>query len=164
MESHWSTEVAEVKHRLFHTQSVARQHPKRTERLRLELPGQRYQWVSHMSQICQKISPILSNVRTLSIPMFNEPHQDIDCDRHWVDLLRVFNCVEELHLGGEFSYSSRMSYPLELMQTGDVVPALRQLSIDSRFSDMTRDHVVFSFIDARNRAPGLPAITLQRLE
>jgi hypothetical protein len=173
MESQWPTKVAEVNHHNFgiypfHTiQSVAIQQPKRTQWLCLELPDQLYQWqwVSHMSLICQQMSTILSNVRTLIIPMWNEPYPshwfDIraDRERHWVDLLRVFNCVEELHLSG--AYSS--SLLLKLMQTSDVVPALRQLSIDSRsasrFSNMLRDAVT-SFIEARNHA-GLPPITLE---
>ena len=92
--------------------------------------------------------------------MLHGPYHDIrvDHDRHWVDLLHVFNCVEELHITGE--YFSRLL--LKLMQASDVVPALRQLSVDSHFSNMSRD-VVTSFIDARNHA-GLPSITLQRLE
>jgi hypothetical protein len=52
-----------------------------------------------------------------------------------------------------------MSYPLKLMQASDVLPALRQLNIDSGSSSMSRDAVT-SFIDARNHA-GLPPITLQ---
>lgn len=148
MESQWPTKVAEVKYRnfgiyLFHTQSVTAQQPKRTEWLCLELPDQTYQprWEYRMSQICQQISTILSNVRTLIIiPMLHEPYHDIrvDHDRHWMDLLRVFNCVEVLHIS---------SLLLKLMWASDVVPALRQLSIDLRFSNMSRDAVT-SFIDA----------------
>src|ERR1700677_4941578 len=62
---------------------------KRSEWLWLELPfrsGFNSQ-LSRMTRICRQISPFLSDVRALSLPMWNGSWRNDECDRHWVDFL-----------------------------------------------------------------------------
>jgi hypothetical protein len=117
---------------LVHTQSLLLPggQPKRSEWLRLEFPRSWYNGLSPLTQICQQISPILSGVRTLSIPILENISYGEDRHRLWLDLLRVFDGVEEVHLTGSHFGLSKVIFALELVMASDVLPSLRKLSLD----------------------------------
>jgi hypothetical protein len=151
---------------LVHIQSLPlpRDQPKRSEWLRLEFPHTSYHGVSPITQICQQISPILSGVRTLSVPLLKDTGYSEDRHGHWLDLLRVFDGVEEVHLTGSYFECPRFPSALKLVMASDVLPALRKLSLDKKgywYDSESRDHVA-SLIDAGNLARFHP-ITLQWL-
>lgn len=114
-----------------------------------------------MTQICQQIPPSLPRVQTLSIPMLS-PWHDGGQGTYWVDFLRVFNCLEKLHLSG----GDPSVHALQFVSTGmatDVLPVLRELSLDSVVYGPRSHKAVTSFLDVRQRA-GLPAITFRWLK
>ncbi|KAH9033023.1 hypothetical protein EDB84DRAFT_1438450 [Lactarius hengduanensis] len=116
-----------------------------------------------MTQICQQISPFLPSVQTLSIPMLS-PWHDGGQGTYWVDFLRVFNRLEKLHLSG--GDPSSVVHALQFVSTGmatDVLPVLRELSLESVVYGPRSRKAVTSFLDAHQRA-GLPAITFRWLK
>ncbi|KAH8992404.1 hypothetical protein EDB92DRAFT_1815921 [Lactarius akahatsu] len=156
-----------------HSESVALPggQPKGSEWLRFELPFHRPHWqagleLSLMTQFCQQISPFLSNVRTISLPILRGYIAWHD-DRHgtpWMDFLRAFNRVERLHLSGGSSHT--IVNALRLVSSGmatGVLPALHELNLDSVVNVNESQKAVTSFLDAHNHA-GSPAITFRWLD
>lgn len=131
--------------------------PRRSEWLRLEFPlaSDYFFRVFPISWICLQISPILSGVRTLSIPILNDSR-----DSHWPALLRMFNHVEEVHVTGRYFEFSRVPSTLGLLMARDMLPALRELSLDKTpYLYGFRDRIT-SLIDWGNRGR-CPPITLR---
>ncbi|KAH9178517.1 hypothetical protein EDB89DRAFT_952713 [Lactarius sanguifluus] len=176
VESQNSPDSVEMRYRTLsfyhsHPGSVAPPggQPKGSEWLRIELP---YHWqeasleLPLMTQFCQQISPFLSNVRTLSIPILGRCIACYD-DRHgtpWMDFLRAFNRVERLHLSGNSSHT--VVNVLRLVSSGmatGVLPALRELNLDSVLNVNESQKAVTSFLNAHNHA-GSPAITFRWLD
>jgi hypothetical protein len=149
---------------LSFTRSVALPEGKsrRSKWLSLELPfrSSSNSPLSQMTQICQQISPFLSDVRALSLPLENGLWRDDKHHRDWVDFLRLFDHVEELHLSGTSNIFSSISNRLKPMLANNVLPAIRELSLDpdtcfSKESSKKSWDAIMSFIDARDLA-GLP--------
>lgn len=129
--------------------------------LELDFPSSFNEQLSQMTQICQQISPFLSDVRALSLPMRDGSYGLWrDGDRHWVDFLRQFDHVEELHLSGTSNIFSPISRRLKFILANNVLPAMRELSLDpdlcliKESSKESWDNIM-SFIDARDLV-GLP--------
>jgi hypothetical protein len=134
---------------------------KRLKWLRLELPSfSRFEsQLSQTTQICQQISPFLSDVRALSLPMRTGSWRgDNECNRLWVDFLRLFDHVEELHLSGTFKTDiwSDIQVRLEIILASNVLPAIRRLSFDPD-SCLSKEpwNDIMSFINGRDLV-GLP--------
>ncbi|KAN0134382.1 hypothetical protein V8E53_007880 [Lactarius tabidus] len=159
---------------LVHTQSPllpgGQPKTRRSEWLRLEFPHTLYHGLSPLNQICQQISPILSGVRTLSIPILKNTGYGEYSHRLWLDLLRVFDGVEEVHLTGSHFGLSKVIFALELVMASDVLPSLRKLSLDkmdhwheaAEYRYQPQD-LITSLIDEGNLAR-FPPITLQWLD
>ena len=121
----------------------------------LTFPSPRLQ-LSLMTHICQQIPPFLSSVRTLEIDVYVRPLGNDENVAQWLDLLHVFNRVENLRIVGEAS--PNFAHALQLVSVemaANVLPALRELILDRITSESWKD--VTSFIDTRKLA-GLPAI------
>ena len=110
--------------------------------------------VSPMTQICQQISPFLSNVRNFDI-ITHSPENDGD-PAQWLGLFRAFSGVEKLHVTwGSVPDIARALQLVTAEIAVDTLPALRELKLDwlaARWRE-----AVCSFIYARSLA-GLPAV------
>jgi len=116
-----------------------------------------------MTQIFPQISPFLSNVRALSIYMVAHLWHEYEHGGRWVDLFRVFSHVEKLYVTGRSTPNVVCALQLVSAEMAtDVLPALRELGLDSVSQDYGSQKIVTSFNDVRTLA-GLPAITFRRL-
>ncbi|KAH9170519.1 hypothetical protein EDB89DRAFT_1271243 [Lactarius sanguifluus] len=122
----------------------------------LSLPLQRLE-LSLITHICRQISPLLSSVRCLEVETFHRSAGNEDVVR-WLDLLRVFDRVDELLIIGDACPNfARALQRVSAEMAADALPALRKLTLSPFTSES--EEAVTSFIDARNLA-GLPAIRL----
>jgi hypothetical protein len=140
---------------LYHTRSGARAGnlPDTSEWLSLDLTFQSRFDLSQMNQICQQISPFLSSVQTLEVHTFVRPLANVT---QWLDLLRAFSSVEQLHINGRSNLDVACALQLVSAEmVADVLPALRDLTFDPVTSESRE--AVTSFIGAHKSA-GFPAI------
>ncbi|KAH8992401.1 hypothetical protein EDB92DRAFT_1857728 [Lactarius akahatsu] len=120
------------------------------------LPLQRLE-LSLISHICRQISPLLSSVRLLVVETFHRSAGNEDVVR-WLDLLRVFDRVDELLIIGDACpIFARALQRVSAEMAADALPALRKLTLKPFTSES--EEAITSFIDARNLA-GLLAIKL----
>ncbi|KAH9033022.1 hypothetical protein EDB84DRAFT_1578412 [Lactarius hengduanensis] len=136
---------------LSFTRSVALPggRPKTLECLRLDHSAWSCLELPLMTQICQQISPFLSNVRTLGIML---SLLDEKQSTRWIAFLCAFDHVEKLH----FSEGPSVAVACTLQSVSpemaaDVLPTLRELRFDSVTSESWV--AVTSFID-------LPSVTV----
>ncbi|KAH8987371.1 hypothetical protein EDB86DRAFT_3082283 [Lactarius hatsudake] len=112
--------------------------------------------LSLITHICRQISPLLSSVRFLVVETFRSAgNEDVV---QWLDLLRVFDRVDELLIIGDACPNfARALQRVSVEMGADALPVLRKLTLKPFTSES--EEAVTSFIDARNLA-GLPAIKL----
>ena len=81
-----------------------------------------------VNHICQQLSPLLYNVRTLDIHMSVQP---LGSDEDLRDLLHLFNRVEQLHItGSSIPDVARVQQLVSAEMAADMLPALREHTVD----------------------------------
>ncbi|KAH9033020.1 hypothetical protein EDB84DRAFT_1438448 [Lactarius hengduanensis] len=109
-----------------------------------------------MARICQQIPPSLSSVRTLKVEAFSQSPGNNENIAQWLDLFRVFNCVEQLLFAGDASGSFACALQrVSVEMAADLLPVLREIYLGSVTSESRK--AVTSFIEKRNLA-GLPDV------
>ncbi|KAH9170521.1 hypothetical protein EDB89DRAFT_2187603 [Lactarius sanguifluus] len=114
--------------------------------------------LSLMAPICQRIPPSLSSVRTLKIQVFFQSPalRNYENIAQWLDLFRVFNCVERLLFVGDASASFACALQrVSVEMAANLLPVLREIYLGSATSESRK--AVTSFIERRNLA-GLPDV------
>lgn len=128
----------------------------------LALPIPRLE-ISLITHILQQISFMLTGVLTLEIETFTRRSGDNHDEdvAHWLDLLRMFNRVENiLFFGDTFPGAPRALQLVSAEMAADVLPALRELTLSPTTSESRE--AIESFVDARKLA-GLPSIRLDMI-
>jgi hypothetical protein len=115
---------------VYHSRSGAQSGhlPDTSERFSLGLTCQSRFELFQINQICQQLSPLLSNVRTLDIHMSAQP---LGSDDDLLDLLHLFSRVEQLHFtGSSIPDVARVQQLVSAEMAADELPALHDLSVD----------------------------------
>ncbi|KAH9017805.1 hypothetical protein EDB85DRAFT_2014662 [Lactarius pseudohatsudake] len=114
--------------------------------------------LSLMTRICQQIPPSISGVRILKIQAFFQSpalgnNENI---AQWLDLFRVFNCVEQLLIVGDVTESFACALQrVSVEMAAGLLPALREIHLNRATSESRK--AITSFIEKRNLA-GLPDV------
>ena len=138
--------------------SISFPNPDASTPLRLQISSEQLDWqLSCMAQICDRFSPFLFRVKTLSINANQSSSGPIDIDTdsgQWLELIRSFDSARNLLVVGELTtdFLRALRLPDEGHTTDTIgLPALRHLrvqnpipSIDEPFWEITQ-----SLIDSR---------------